>query len=106
MSFNAIRVIYYLRIDSSLCCYICFYVIVTGHGIFGLMEVRVEILVFTFFESLMCLKYTGKILDLLSKKSQSYERLNDVAFYEIFGRIYHTCSLQMLQCSRTYSEVM
>ena len=40
---------------------------VTGHGILGLMEVLVEILVFTFFESLICLKYTGKILDMLSK---------------------------------------
>ena len=48
---------------------------VTGPGILGLMEVLVEIWVFTFFESVIYLKYTGKILDLLSKKSQSYERL-------------------------------
>ena len=41
---------------------------VTGHGILGLMEVLVETWVFTFLESLMCLKYTGKILDLLSIK--------------------------------------
>ena len=60
---------------------------VTGHGILVLMEVLVEIWVFTFFESLICLKYTGKILEMLS-----YERFNDVAFYEIFGRIYYTCS--------------
>ena len=65
---------------------------VTGHGILGLMEVLVEIWVFTFFESLICLKYTGKILDMLSTISQSYERFNDVAFYEFFGRIYCTCS--------------
>ena len=52
----------------------------TGPGILGLMEVLVEIWVFTFFESLICLKYTDKILDLLSKKSQSFERFNDVAF--------------------------
>ena len=65
---------------------------VTGPGILGLMEVFVQIWVFTFFESLICLKHTGKILDLLSKKSKSYERFNDVAFYEIFGRIYYTCS--------------
>ena len=64
----------------------------TGPGILGLMEVLVEIWVFTFFESLICLKYTGKIVDLLSKQSQSYERFNDVAFYKIFGRIYCTCS--------------
>ena len=51
----------------------------TGHGILGLMEVLVEIWVFTFFESLLCLKHTGKILDLLSKISQSYERFNEVA---------------------------
>ena len=57
----------------------------TGHGILGLMEVLVEIWVFTFFESLICLKHTGKILDQLSKISQSYERFN--AVYEIFGRI-------------------
>ena len=79
--------------------YIALYV--TGHGFLGLMEVLVEIWVFTFFENLICLKYTGKILDLLS-----YERFNDAAFYEIFGRIYYTCSLQILQCSRTYSVVM
>ena len=42
----------------------------TGPGILGLMEVLVKIWVFTFFESLICLKYTGKILDLLSKNSQ------------------------------------
>ena len=65
---------------------------VTGPGILGLMEVLVEICVFTFFESLICLKYTGKILDLLSKKSQRYERFNDVAFYEVFDRIYYTGS--------------
>ena len=65
--------------------YICLYV--TGHGILGLMEVLVEIWVITFFESLIGLKYTGNILDLLSKKSQSYERYNDVPFYETFGRI-------------------
>ena len=64
----------------------------TGHGILGLVEVLVEILVFTFFESLICLKYTGKILEMLSKISQSYERISDVAFYKIFGRIYNTCS--------------
>ena len=64
----------------------------TGHGILGLMEVLVEIWVFTFFECLICLKYTGKILDMLSKISQSYERFNDVAFYEIFGRLYYICS--------------
>ena len=56
------------------------------------MEVRVEIGFFTFFESLICFKLTGKILDLLSKISQSYECFDDVAFYEIFGRIYYTCS--------------
>ena len=77
---------------------------VTGHGILGLMEVLVEIWVFTFFESLICLKYTGKILDLLSKISQSYECFNDVAFYEIVGRIYYTCShkyfnAQVIQCT-------
>ena len=65
---------------------------VTGSGILGLKEVLVEIWVFIFFESLICLKYTGKILDLLSKKSQSYECFNDVAVYGIFGRIYYTCS--------------
>ena len=65
---------------------------VTGPGILGLMEVLVEICVFTFFESLICLKYTGKILDQLSKKSQRYERFNDVAFYEVFDRIYYTGS--------------
>ena len=64
----------------------------TGPGILSLMEVLVEIWVLIFFESLICLKYTGKILDLLSKKSQSYECFNDVAFYQIFGRIYYTCS--------------
>ena len=31
MSFNAIRVIYYLRLDSSLCCYICFYILCLIH---------------------------------------------------------------------------
>ena len=41
----------------------------TGPGIFGLMEVLVEIWVFTFFENLICFKYTGKILDLLSQNS-------------------------------------
>ena len=65
---------------------------VTGPGILGLMEVLVEIYVFTFFERLICLKYTSKILDLLSKRSQNYEGFNNVAFYEIFGRIYYTCS--------------
>ena len=64
----------------------------TGPGILGLIEVLVEIWVFTLFESFICLNYTGKILDLLSKKSQSYERFNDVAFYEIFVRICYTCS--------------
>ena len=64
----------------------------TGPGILGLMEVLVNIWVFTFFEALICLKYTGKILNLSIKTSQSYERLNDVAFYKIFGRIYYTCS--------------
>ena len=60
---------------------LCFFLVfsaqtyVTDHGILGLMEVLVEIWVFTFFESLICLKYTGKILDMLSKISQSYERL-------------------------------
>ena len=34
-------------------------VYVTGPGILGLMEVLVEFWVFTFFESLICLKYTG-----------------------------------------------
>ena len=68
----------------------------TGPGILGLMEILVEIWVFTFLESLICLKYTGKILDLLSKQSQSYERFNDVAFYEIFGRIYYICSHKYL----------
>ena len=42
---------------------------VTGSGILGLMEALVEIWVFTFFESLISLKYTGKILDLLSQNS-------------------------------------
>ena len=42
---------------------------VTGHGILGLMEVLVEIWVFTFFESFICLKYAGKILDLLGQNS-------------------------------------
>ena len=56
------------------------------------MVVLVEIEVFTFFESLICLKYAGKILDMLIKKSQNYERFNDVAFYKIFGRIYYKCS--------------
>ena len=65
---------------------------VAGHGILGLIEVLVEIWVFTFFESLICLKYTGKVLEMLRKISQSYERFNDVVFYEIFGRIYYTCS--------------
>ena len=94
-------------------------IIVTGHGILGLMEVLVEIWVFTFFESLICLKYTGKILDMLCKISrsyerfndvafceilckisQSYERFNDVAFYEIFGRVYYTCSHKYnIQCT-------
>ena len=60
----------------------------TGPGILGRMEVLVEIWVFAFFESLICFKYTGKILDLLSKKSQSYERFNNVTFYKIFCRIY------------------
>ena len=64
----------------------------TGSGILGLMEVLVEIWVFTFFESLICLKYTGITLDMLGKRSQSYWLLNDVAFYGIFGRIYYTCS--------------
>ena len=63
-----------------------------GHGILGLIKVLVEIWVFTFFESLICLKYTGKVLEMLSKISQSYERSNDVVFYVIFGRIYYTCS--------------
>ena len=44
-------------------------IFVTGSGILGLMEVLVEIWVFTFFESLICLKYTGKILDSLSQNS-------------------------------------
>ena len=34
-------------------------IFVTGSGILGLMEVLVEIWVFTFFESLICLKYSG-----------------------------------------------
>ena len=66
----------------------------TGPGILGLMEVLVKIWVFAFFESLICMKYIGKILYLLSKKSQSYERFNDVAFLKIFGRIYCTCSFK------------
>ena len=44
-----------------------FLLYVTGSGIFGLMEVLVEIWLFTFFESLIRLKYTGKILDLFSQ---------------------------------------
>ena len=65
---------------------------VTGPGIFGLMQVLVEIWVFTFFESLICLKYTGKILDLLSQNSSSYERFNNVTSYGIFGRFCYTFS--------------
>ena len=42
---------------------------VTGSGILGLMEALVESWVFTVFESLICLKCTGKILDLLSQNS-------------------------------------
>ena len=42
---------------------------VTGSGILGLMEALVEIWVFAVFESLICLNYTGKILDLLSQNS-------------------------------------
>ena len=75
-----------------LCLCASLFICDTGHGILGLMEVLVEIWVFALFGSLICLKYTGKILDLLSKISQSYERFNDVAVYEIFGRIYYTCS--------------
>ena len=54
----------------------------TGSGILGLMEALVEIGVFTVFESLICLKYTGKILDLLSQNSQSYEWFNDIPITE------------------------
>ena len=78
----------------------------TGSGILGLMEVLVKIWVFTFFESLICSKYTGTILDLLSKRSQSYGRFNDVAFCGIFGRILLHMQSQILQCSRTYNALM
>ena len=78
----------------------------TGSGILGLMEVLVETSVLTFFESLICLKYTGKILVMLSKKSQSYEHFNDVAFYEIVGRNLLHMQSQILQCSRTYCVLM
>ena len=62
---------------------------VTGPGILGLMEVMVEIWVFIFFESPILLKYTGKILDLLSQNSKSCECFNDVTYYRIFGRFCH-----------------
>ena len=79
-------------------------VYVTGPGILGLMEVLVEFWVFTFFESLICLKYTGKRLDMLSKKSQSYERFNDVAFYENLAEftthaVKKTLMLKNIQCT-------
>ena len=45
---------------------------------------------FYIFESLIYLKYTGKILDLLSKNSKSSEHFNDVAFYGIFRTVYYT----------------
>ena len=73
---------------------------VTSPGILGLMEVLVEIWVFTFFESVIRLKYTGRILDLLSKTTQSYERFNEVAFYEIFGRIYCDCIRTIFSCKQ------
>ena len=45
---------------------------------------------FYIFESLVYLKYTGKILDMLSKNLKSHERFNDVAYYGIFRTIYYT----------------
>ena len=77
----------------------------TGPGILGLMEVLVEIWVFTFFESLICLKFTGKMLDLLSKNSQSYERFNDVAFYEEFTT-HAVTNTSMLKNIQIYSVLM
>ena len=58
----------------------------TSSGIFGLIEILVE------FRVLICLKYTGKILDMLSQNSLSYRRFNDVTLYGIFGRNCYTFS--------------
>ena len=76
----------------------------TGPGILGLMEVLVEFWIFTFFERLICLKYTGKRLDMSSKKSQSYERFNDVAFCENLGEltthaVTNTSMLKNIHCT-------
>ena len=78
-----------------------FLFIVTGPGILSLMVVLVEIEVFTFFESLICLKYTGKILDMLIKKSQNYERF----IQNIWQNLLQMQS-QIRQCSKTYSVLM